>query len=171
MNDAAVLADPMTGRIVDVNEPAERLWLRPREDLIGAPQVSLHPPDLEDDPNARETFRRHIRALQAGNRAVIQMPILRKDGSRVAVEISSSLFEVDGTQYILGLFRDITERQPKKAPTPVKLVKPEPKEDVRPNGSTSSGACVSVTLNSSSLRGLRRSGALPRASVTRSTTP
>lgn len=29
-------------------------------------------------------------------------------------------------------------RQPKKAPTPVKLVKPEPKEDVRPNGSTSS---------------------------------
>ena len=34
---------PMTGRIVDVNEPAERLWLRPREDLIGAPQVSLHP--------------------------------------------------------------------------------------------------------------------------------
>lgn len=110
MNDAAVLADPMTGRIVDVNEPAERLWLRPREDLIGAPQVSLHPPDLEDDPNARETFRRHIRALQAGNRAVIQMPILRKDGSRVAVEISSSLFEVDGTQYILGLFRDITER-------------------------------------------------------------
>lgn len=110
MNDAAVLADPLTGRIVDVNEPAERLWVRPRSELVGAPQSILHPPDLEEDAEAREVFRRHIRALQEGNRATIQMPILRSDGVRVPVEISSSIFEIDGTQYILGLFRDISER-------------------------------------------------------------
>ena len=110
MNDAVVLADPMTGLIVDVNDAGERLWMRTREELIGAPQTLLHPPDLEADEEARETFRRHIRALQEGNRATIRMPILRSDGARVPVEISSSLFDVDGSQLIMGLFRDISER-------------------------------------------------------------
>lgn len=108
MNDAALLADPLTGLIIDANEPAERLWGRSRDDLIGSPQASLHPEHLTE--SARDAFRTHIRQLQANNRSVLHMPILRSDGTEVPVEISSSLFDMGDRRYLLGLFRDISDR-------------------------------------------------------------
>ena len=108
MNDAAILADPETGIIEEANEPAVRLWKRPLDDLIGSHQSGLHPADL--DQEAREAFALHVEALRRDNRASIQMPILRSNGTTVPVEISSSLIEIGGRTMVLGLFRDITER-------------------------------------------------------------
>ena len=110
MNDAVVIADPMTGKIVEANERAAMLWSIPRGDLIGQPQTILHPPDLQDDEEGREAFRRHIRQLQNGDTSTITMPILRSDGARIETEISSAMVEIAGQTRILGLFRDISER-------------------------------------------------------------
>lgn len=108
MNDAAVLADTETGTIVEANEPAERLWGKATSELVGAHQTSLHPPILNEA--SRKAFEDHVAALMQNNRASIQVPILRADGTEVPTEISSSLIEIDGRQMILGVFRDITER-------------------------------------------------------------
>lgn len=109
MNDAAVLADAETGIILEANEPAERLWGRSISELIGQHQTILHPPAISDE--AKKAFEDHIEELKKNNRASIQVPILRKDGSLAPAEISSSLIEINGRMMILGVFRDITERE------------------------------------------------------------
>ena len=43
-------------------------------------------------------------------RATINVPVLRADGTEVPAEISSSLIEIEGRTTILGVFRDISER-------------------------------------------------------------
>lgn len=109
MNDAAVLADIETGLLLEANEPAERLWGKSIAELVGSHQSSLHPPNLSAD--AREVFRRHVEALMKNRRDAIEVPILRKDGTEVPTEISSSLVEIGGKTMILGVFRDTTERR------------------------------------------------------------
>jgi len=108
MNDAAVLADVETGIILEANQPAERLWGKSISELVGAHQTSLHPPNLDEE--AREAFSRHIAALMQNQRATINVPVLRADGTEVPAEISSSLIEIEGRTTILGVFRDISER-------------------------------------------------------------
>lgn len=109
MNDAAVLADVETGRLLEANEPAERLWGRSISQLVGMHQSQLHPPTL--DAVARETFARHVEQLQRDRRGTMEMPILRSDGTEVPTEISSSLIDMNGRMLMLGVFRDITERR------------------------------------------------------------
>lgn len=108
MNDAAVLADPETGLVIDANEPAERLWKRSRTDLIGSHQTSLHP-EIRSEA-ARLAFENHIIELQRDNRASIQIPIVTSAGDEIPTEISSSLIHIGGRTHILGVFRDISDR-------------------------------------------------------------
>ncbi len=109
MNDAAALADIETGLIVEANEPAERLWGRSIADLVGSHQTSLHPKELSDE--AKLAFVNHIDALMQNKRDSIHVPVLHKDGREIPCEISSSLIEINGKTMILGVFRDITERE------------------------------------------------------------
>ena len=108
MNDAAVLADIKTGLILEVNQPAERLWGKSVSDLIGCHHTELHPPVMNE--NVKQDFTDHMAALRENKRASIQVPILSKNGTEVPVEISSSLIELDGRLTILGIFRDISDR-------------------------------------------------------------
>ena len=107
MNDAAFLADPETGIILDVNKRAEVLLGRPRDELIGAHQTELYPPDKASQ--YRERFRRHVEKGQAGNYAG---EVACKDGRIVPVMISNSgTFTVAKQSYILGLLHDVSDRR------------------------------------------------------------
>lgn len=104
--DAILLADPVTGTLLDVNPQAEVLLGRPRSDLIGQHQSQLHPPELRDA--LREEFAHHARG---GNTGHVDTHVLYQDGSQIPVEINSSLVALpNGQALLMGIFRDVRER-------------------------------------------------------------
>ncbi|GAB1484868.1 hypothetical protein MASR2M78_36860 [Treponema sp.] len=105
--DAIVLAELHSGTIFEVNASAEKLFLRPRSALIGMNQSELHPPVSERESNAAFAARANL-----SNRLIpVKRTALRSDGSRVPVEITASLLEIDGKTLVQGIFRDLTERK------------------------------------------------------------
>ena len=103
--DAILLADPASGRIVEVNRAAESLFGQPAAELVGVHQSMLHPSDLHGQLAA--TFRRHA----AGELALVATEIVHRDGSRIPVEIDSTLVTLpDGSTVLFGAFRDVRER-------------------------------------------------------------
>lgn len=104
LNDAAFLTDVETGIILDANRAASRLLGIPSVAIIGMHFAELHPP--EDEKMYCELF-----ANNAGrDHGSASAEIVRLDGARVPVEISSSTMMLEGRRAILGLFRDITDR-------------------------------------------------------------
>ena len=106
LNDAALLADVETGRIIETNKQAEVLLGRTREEIIGMHQSQLHPAGKAEE--YRHRFASHI---EKGHAADYDGEVITKNGSIVAVAISATPLTIGGKRLILGLFRDITERK------------------------------------------------------------
>ncbi|HBG46088.1 MAG TPA: hypothetical protein DDW94_03770 [Deltaproteobacteria bacterium] len=106
LNDAAMLADTATGIIVETNREGEVLLGRSRDEIIGMHQSQLHPPGKAEE--YRQKFATHI---EHGRAADYDGEMIRKDGTVVQVHISAAPLNVGGKGLILGLFKDITERQ------------------------------------------------------------
>ncbi|MCY2931311.1 MAG: PAS domain S-box protein [Planctomycetota bacterium] len=104
--DAIFWADADTGRLVNCNRAAEALVGRPRAEIIGQPQTFLHPSEEVHHP--AKVFRAY---LQSGAKGLVELDVIRKDGSRVPVEISGAITEVAGQRIAQGIFLDITERK------------------------------------------------------------
>ena len=102
--DAIFLANE-AGILEQVNDSACRLMERSRDDLLGSHQSSLHP--QEERARYRRIFEHH---LQNPGGVLTGLDIVRPSGERVPVEISSSGFQVGGKPYLMGVFRDVTER-------------------------------------------------------------
>lgn len=105
-NDAILVADAEAGRILDANRKAGELLGIPLTELIGMHQGELHPPEERDA--SRIGFQE---AVRKGVSTSGELLIQRQDGSRVPVEISTSVIELLGRKIILGIFRDLTERK------------------------------------------------------------
>lgn len=107
--DAIFIADTETGIILDANRAAEKLVLRPREEIIGLHQSQLHP----------EKFREHgVRLFQTDalkpSNALSETPfdahIVRSDGQIIPVEILTSKVFYRQKECLMGTFRNVTER-------------------------------------------------------------
>lgn len=109
MNDAVVLADVETGKIVEVNPGAELLWGRPIDQLIGLHQSQLHPPDLAEE--VKKLFIEHVKAIKSNNLSAVQAPIVRADGTVLPTDISSAVVELAGRPTVLAVFRDMSQRE------------------------------------------------------------
>lgn len=105
-SDAVFVADAETGEILDCNQSAELLSGRSRRDLIGSHQSSLHPSD--DTGCYRADFIQY--ACMARGASWNSM-LMDASGRCIPVEISSGVAQVDGRRLIIGIFRDIRERQ------------------------------------------------------------
>ncbi len=105
----AIVAVDATGRIVLVNEQAERLFGYSREELVGETVDVLVPED------ARRVHRGHrdhylIEPRPRPMGAGVALAGRRKDGSEFPAEISLSAFESDDGPLVSAGVRDVTER-------------------------------------------------------------
>ena len=105
--DAMVLAS-LDGCVLDFNQRAVELLVRPRAVLADMSLVDLHA------PAAREPLLALLRGLrEEGAHAVIEVELLRGDGATVHTEVSLSRIENPGAGecFILGAFREIESRR------------------------------------------------------------
>ena len=105
--DGMALADAETGRLVDCNRTLCEMVGRERAELVGQHQSVLHPPE--------ENAGRFSRSFDSHRNGRADRPVedqlVARGGRTVPVEINASCFRMDGRDYVLGVFRDITERQ------------------------------------------------------------
>ncbi len=105
--DGIALADVATGRIVDCNLALCRLTGREKEELVGQPQSILHSP--EDLIGGLSPAFRQAREGDPGQ--AMEDRLLSKSGKMVDVEIRASRIKMKDRDFLLGIFRDITERK------------------------------------------------------------
>ena len=109
--DAILIADPVSGQILQANREAERLMGQPLKKLIGLHYSQLHPKEGEE--RRREAFERHA-SFDGGQ--PLETEILRPDGTVVPVEVSGSVVNLGGGRRVVqGLFRDISKRREAEA--------------------------------------------------------
>ncbi len=106
LNDAALLADITTGRIIETNRKGMDLLGKTREEIIGMHQSELHPPGKADE--YRRRFSEHV---AKGPKADYDGEVVRSDGALVPVTINATVVNIGGKDFLLGIFRDITERK------------------------------------------------------------
>ena len=104
--DIILVADAVSGIILDCNQAAIQALGWSREELVGRHQRTLHPAEERSDGFSR-TFREHL-GERSGD--VLQSRVLTKDGRVLDVTIKASLFEHQGRRLVLGVFHDVTER-------------------------------------------------------------
>ena len=105
----AILEVDGEGRIILMNQAAERSFGYRREELLGQPIEVLVP----EGARARHAGNRHgyqqspeIRLMGSG----LELEAQRKDGSRFPVEISLSPVQYDGERRVTAIVRDVSER-------------------------------------------------------------
>lgn len=109
---AIIIATRETGRIVEANAAAARLFETTVDALVGLHQTDLHPPGALD--HARTTFA--FDAVDAPDRQPpVEIPILTSRGVVRDVEIRASIISIDGVEHVLGLFVDVTRRRADEA--------------------------------------------------------
>ncbi len=104
--DAILVADAESGVILQANPRAELLLGRTTAELVGMHQADIHPPE------ERARYRALFRSSSVEGRILDQeaLCVVRADGLRVPVEISSTVIELEGRRVVQGIFRDISER-------------------------------------------------------------
>ncbi|MDD5255572.1 MAG: PAS domain S-box protein [Candidatus Omnitrophica bacterium] len=104
-NDAIFIADPVTRRLVDCNKKAETITGRTRKELLSMHADQLHPEDKIAE--TMEAFKKQASGLLRA----VDSEILTKDAKRINVSINATILEIEGVPYVMGVFRDLTERK------------------------------------------------------------
>jgi PAS domain S-box-containing protein len=110
LGEAALLADSVTGKVLDTNRQAEVLFGSTRSEIRGAyVNRFLTPETLED-------YHRHFTGNSTINeRVVFEGEILPSAGSPIPVSVSATPIILYGRRLVLGLYRDITDRKQAEA--------------------------------------------------------
>jgi PAS domain S-box-containing protein len=98
------------GKIVLVNQAAERMFGYTRDELLALNVEALVPAAMRGDHHRH----RHAYAASPQTRPMgtgLELKAQRKDGSLFPVEISLSPNWTDGVMYVIALIRDISERK------------------------------------------------------------
>jgi len=106
-SDAIIIADHGSGILTDCNVKASELLGMAREEIIGMRQSRLHPPE------EAEAYRLKFSALNDQQRTGMyyENVVCRKDGRRVWVDVSANYFESGGRKFVMGIYRDVSQRK------------------------------------------------------------
>ena len=106
-NDAIYLVDLKTRRIVDCNRKALALDGYSREEMTSMKMYELYPPEERS-----RIDKRYDHVVRKGSFTTVASHFhVRKDSTRIPVEISSSLVETGGQQLIMNIVRDVSRRK------------------------------------------------------------
>ncbi len=105
-NDGILLADEETKKFYTGNNTICQMLGYSLEEIKNLGVADIHP--KENLPYVIEQFQRQVRKEIAVAR---DLPVKRKDGSVFYADVNSSSVTLNARTYILGLFRDITERR------------------------------------------------------------
>ena len=105
--DALIISDP-TGKIIDWNPAAERIYGFTREEVLGSTVALWLYPEDATDLNGRI-----LEALERDGRWEGEIRFIRKDGRRgVAETVVVPMFDAEGRRVgALGVNRDVTDRK------------------------------------------------------------
>lgn len=107
--DGILLVDPR-GRIVFVNDQAERLFGYEADELMGRTVDDLVPLRFRDSHRGHQTaYQTHPVARPMGSG--LELFALRNDGGELPVEISLGFIPTEEGTYVTAIVRDITERR------------------------------------------------------------
>jgi PAS domain S-box-containing protein len=105
--DGMALAEAETGILVDCNQALCDLVEREKAEIVGRCQSVLHPPeDIVEGLSA--SFREHKANAHS---MASEDSLLSKRGKTIPVEIRAAHIRYNDCDFLLGIFRDITERQ------------------------------------------------------------
>ena len=104
--DAILWGDPETGLITRCNRAAEELLEKPREEIVGQHQATVHPPARAE--HYGQMFRAHIEDHGAFED---EAEVITGSGEIKPVAITASIAVVEGTPILQGVFRDISARK------------------------------------------------------------
>lgn len=104
--DAITLKDIQNNRFIEANPAALALTGYEKEELMGMEAEAIYPQGKLLQYS--EMFKRWA---YDGRGHLYDAFIIRKDGLAVPVEISASMVELDGKEYIQEIWRDISERK------------------------------------------------------------
>jgi len=105
-NETILIADTKTGVILDANKQAEKLFGRPREEIIGMHQTGIHPPMMTE--YYKKKFRNHVKNCEIFD---MEAEVITKDKGIVPVIISARVINLGGKEVIQGLFKDISNEK------------------------------------------------------------
>ena len=103
-NDAILVIDAETRRILEANNKACEVLGIPDHELLGLRDDQLYPADK------LEQYRHQLTPSSGVTARGAELELLRADGSTVPVEVSVGTAEVSGRPAIVGIFRDIRDR-------------------------------------------------------------
>lgn len=104
--DGILLADAETRKLVQANEAMIRMLGYGNEELTGLSIEDIHP--SEDLPLVIASFEKQLH----GEISLTQnIPVKRRDGNIYYADVNSTPFMLEGRRFVLGIFRDVTERR------------------------------------------------------------
>ncbi|HEU5349273.1 MAG TPA: PAS domain S-box protein, partial [Ktedonobacterales bacterium] len=103
-SDGLILNDLKTGRVIEANPAACAMHGYTHEEFVG-----LHPTAFII-PEYHDAFRHYMDAAREGRSFRTHAIDVRKDGSRLDVEVHGSTIASLGRRYMLSVVRDISER-------------------------------------------------------------
>ena len=104
--DGILLADVETKKFHMANTRLCRMLGYSPEEIKNLGVGDIHPE--KDLPNVIEYFDKQVRGESS---LAKDIPVTRKDGSIFYTDINSLPIKLDGTKYLMGIFRDISDRK------------------------------------------------------------
>ena len=108
-NDGILLTDLDAQNFYVANKAICKMLGYSYEEIKNLGVADIHP--KEDLPYVMGQFERQVRGKIGENILAKDMPVKRKDGSIFYTDIGASRVKLAGRMYLMGIFRDITDRR------------------------------------------------------------